>query len=360
MDIGEPGGSAARITTENGPSAKGAARSPTVKPLVPEWPAMRYVVLGAGGSIGNAVARTAAARGHSVRAVARHPEIIPDLPEGVERYRADVLDAAQTIAACRGADVIVHAVNVPYPSWVEVVPRIAANARSAAEASGAVLAFPGNVYPYGPPQTNPVLESHPFVATTVKGQLRAEIERDYTAAHAAGKIRLVLPRYPDFYGPNVLNALFAPIFDGAISGKGCRWPIDADLPHEFIFVNDAALAMIRLIETPAAHGIPVHVPGAGTLPAREFVRLAYAEGGHPVKLSVFGRGAWRVAGTFNAEVRGAYEMAYLFETPLVLGGSRYDSLVGESRPTTSYPDGIHRTVEWFRSSSRGSGSSNRH
>lgn len=321
---------------------------------------MRYVVLGAGGSIGNAVARAASARGHSVRAVARHPELIPDLPDSVERYGADVLDVGQTITACKGANVVVHAVNVPYARWVELVPRVAANARDAAAAAGAILAFPGNVYPYGPPQTNPVFESHPFAATTVKGQLRVEIERDLIAAHAAGKIRLVLPRYPDFYGPNVLNPLLAPIFDGAISGSGCRWPINADLPHEFILIDDAAAAMIQLIETPAAHGVPVHVPGPGTIPAREFIRLAYQEGGHPTQLSVFGRGAWRVAGTFNAEIRGAYEMAYLFETPLVLGGSRYDSLVGESRPATPYPEGIRRTIAWFRSSSRGSRTSNRH
>lgn len=321
---------------------------------------MRYVVLGAAGSIGNAVVRVAASRGHSVRAVARHPESIPDLPPGVERYQADALDRTETITACKGADVIVHAVNAPYQNWVAVVPQVAANARDAAEATRAILAFPGNVYPCGIPQTTPILESHPLAATTVKGRLRAEIERDYTTAHDAGRIRLVLPRYPDFYGPNVLNALIAPIFDGAISGKGCRWPIDADLPHQFIFVDDAATAMIRMVETPAAHGVPVHIPGPGPIPPREFVRLAYTEGGNPVKLSVFGRGAWRVAGTFNPEIRGALEMAYLFETPVVLGGSRYDSLLGEAPPATPYSDGIRRTVAWFRSPSRGARTSNRH
>lgn len=321
---------------------------------------MRYVVLGAGGSIGNAVARMAAAQGHTVRAVARDPAHLRDLPPGVEPHRADVQDLAATISACTGADVVVHAVNVPYQAWEDTVPRIAANVRGAAEAAGAILAFPGNVYPYGLPQRNPVREDHPLAATTVKGRIRAEIEREYLAAHAAGKLRLVLPRYPDFYGPNVLNALLAPIFDGAISGKGCRWPIDADLPHEFILIEDAANAMIRLVDTPAAHGIPIHVPGPGTIPPREFIRLAYAAGGNPVKLQVFGRGAWRLAGAFNPEVRGAYEMAYLFETPLVLGGSRYDSLVGEARPATPYPEGIRRTVEWFRSPSRGAGSSTRH
>ena len=179
------------------------------------------------------------------------------------------------------------------------------------------------------------------------------------SAHADGRVRLVLPRYPDFYGPNVLNRLFAPIFDGAISGKSCRWPIDANLAHEFIFINDAAEAMIRLVETPMAHGVPVHVPGPGTIPGREFIELAYRAAGNPAKFSVFGRGAWRFAGLFDAEVKGAYEMAYLFETPIVLGGSRYDSLVGEARPQTPYPEGIRRTIEWFRSPSRGSRTENR-
>ncbi len=321
---------------------------------------MKYVVLGAGGSIGYAVVRVAASRGHSVRAVARSLERLPSVPEGVERFQADVLDEGETLSACRNADVVVHAVNVPYPRWAEEVPRIAAHARGAAEAAGAILAFPGNVYVYGPPQTTPVLESHPITPTTIKGRIRATIESDYMAAHAKGSLRLVLPRYPDFYGPNVLNPLLAPIFDGAVSGGGCRWPLNADLLHEFVFIEDAAAAMVRLVDTPAAHGAPVHVPGPGSLTGREFARLAYAAGGQTLKLSVFGRGLWRLAGLFNAEVRSALEMAYLFETPLLLGGSRYESLVGEPRPATPYPEGIRRTVEWFRSPQRGSGSSRRH
>ena len=321
---------------------------------------MRYVVLGAGGSIGYAAVRVAHARGHTVRAVARNLAQLPSLPAGVERFQADALNPAETLSACKDADVVVHAVNVPYPRWAEFVPRIAANARRAAEATGAILAFPGNVYVYGPPQTTPVLESHPIAATTLKGRIRASIEADYMAAHAKGVLRLVLPRYPDFYGPNVLNALFAPIFDGAVSGRGCRWPIDADLPHEFIYIDDAAAALVRLVDTPASHGTPVHVPGPGTLTGREFARLAYAAGGRTLRLSVFGRGLWRLAGLFDAEVRSALEMAYLFETPIILGGSRYESLVGEPRPATPYTEGIRQTVEWFRSPQRGSGTTRRH
>jgi nucleoside-diphosphate-sugar epimerase len=270
----------------------------------------------------------------------------------VERVSADALDPNQVVAVCKDADVVVHGVNVPYQRWTAEVPRIAANIRMAAENAHAILAFPGNVYPYGHPQQNPVREDHPIAPCTVKGRIRAEIERDYLAAHAAGKLRLVLPRYPDFYGPFVLNGLYSPIFDGALSGNPCRWPIDASRPHEFIHIDDAAQAMIKLVETPSAHGLVVHVPGPGTITGRDFAGLAYAAGGHTPKVRVFGRGLWRFAGLFNAEVRGAYEMAYLFQESLVLDGTRYRELVGSGYPATPYPEGVRRTVDWYRTPDR--------
>ena len=313
---------------------------------------MRYVVLGASGGIGNAVARAAAQRGHLVRVVARNPAHLVGLPTNVERLTADALDLSQVVRVCSDADVVVHGVNVPYQHWSEQVPRIAANIRAAAESARAILAFPGNVYPYGHPQQNPVREDHPIAPCSVKGQIRAEIEREYLAAHAAGKLRLVLPRYPDFYGPFVLNGLYSPIFDGAWTGKACRWPLNADLAHEFIYIEDAAQALIQMVETPAAQGQVVHVPGPGSITGRHFIELAYQAGGHTPKIRVFGRTAWRFAGLFNAEVRGAYEMAYLFDESLILDGSKFRSIFGGAPPSTPYGEGIRRTVDWYRTPDR--------
>ncbi len=309
---------------------------------------MLLAVLGAAGSIGNAVARRARLSGHQVRAVVREPGRRLGLPAGTEVRAADLLDPQAVQTACDGADVIIHAANAPYPKWPQLVPRLAANALHAAEATGALLAFPGNVYVYGRPHTNPVREDHPTEPHTTKGRIRLEIERSYLEAHRTKRAQVVIPRYPDFYGPNVVNELFQPIFDGALDDRPCRWPVNADVLHEFILIDDAAAAMLKLIETPEAHGRAVHVPGPRPITAREFIRLAYDAEGHSLQLRVYSRGMIRLAGLFNREIHATVEMLYLFEDPLLLDGSLYRSLTGSPPPGTPYEEGVRRTLEWHR------------
>jgi len=230
------------------------------------------------------------------------------------------------------------------------VPRCAENALAAAEAAGATLAFPGNVYVYGHPRSRPVTEDHPQEPQTEKGRLRVRIEQLFLQAHRDRRVSLVLPRYPDFYGPGIMHEIFRPIFEGALAGKPCRWPLDADAPHEFILIDDAAEALLKLVNTPAAHGQAVHVPGPNPITPRAFVRLVYAAAGaHEPTIRVFGRGTFRLFGLFNRLARSAYEMAYLFDDPVLLDGSLYRSVTGGPHPATPYEEGIRRAMDWFRS-----------
>ncbi len=312
--------------------------------------AVLVAVLGARGSIGSAVVRRARLAGHQVRAVVRPSSGTERFPAGTEVVHADLYAKESVIEAARGVDVVVHAANVPYPDWPRLVPRLAENALAAAEAAGATVAFPGNVYVYGRPQTRPVTEDHPQAPQTQKGRLRVAVERTFLQAHRDGRIRLVLPRYPDFYGPGVMHELYRPIFEGALAGGRCRWPLDADAPHEFILIDDAAEAMLTLIRTPAAHGRAVHVPGPRPITPREFIRLVYAAAGsHEPRVRVFGRGSFRLVGLFNPLARSAYEMGYLFDDPVLLDGSLYRQLTGGPYPATPYEEGVRRTVDWFRS-----------
>src|SRR5437870_10536978 len=116
-----------------------------------------------------------------------------------------------------------------------------------------------------------------------------------------------------------MNELFRPIFEGALAGEPCRWPLDADAPHEFILIDDAAEAMLKLINTPAAHGRPVHVPGPNPTTARKFIRLVYAAAGsREPTIRVIGRGAFWFAGrseehTSELQSRGQPVRRHLLE-----------------------------------------------
>src|SRR2546426_2315174 len=138
---------------------------------------MRVVVLGARGLIGGAVVRRARLAGHQVRAVVRPGHGAPGFPAGIEVVPADLRVRESVVEAVRGIDIVVHAATVPYPEWPQVVPLLAENALAAAEAMGATLVFPGNVYVYGHPRSRFVTEDHPQEPDTVKGRVRLGVER---------------------------------------------------------------------------------------------------------------------------------------------------------------------------------------
>src|SRR5215216_5718909 len=101
-----------------------------------------HVVFGASGGAGGAIVRELAARGKRVRAVSRSEG--GDLPTGVEAVRADAVNKAEARAACAGATVVYHAVNVPYPAWVEALPPVMDALIGAAGAAGATLVYVDN------------------------------------------------------------------------------------------------------------------------------------------------------------------------------------------------------------------------
>jgi len=275
---------------------------------------MRVAVLGARGLIGGAVVRRAILAGHHVRAIVRPGGGVAGFPAGTEVIAADLRSRESVVDAVRRMEVVVHAASVPYPEWPRVVPLLADNAFAAAAATGATLVFPGNVYVYGRPRSRFVTEDHPQEPHTVKGRVRLAVERRLLQAHQDGRVDLVLPRYPDVYGPGGMHDDVRPVFEGALTGRPCRWPLDADALHEFILNDDAAEAMLKLLGTPAAHGRAVHVPGPGPIVSRDFIRLVYrAAGSGEPTVRVFGRGMYRLVGLFSPMARAAYEMAYLME-----------------------------------------------
>ena len=107
----------------------------------------KVVVLGAGGRFGRAAVLAFAEAGWDVRAATRSGR--NDFDAGVDAVAVDGTDAASVRRAAEGCDVIVNALNPPYPEWAEVVPRFTAAVLAAAKATGATVLIPGNVYNFG-------------------------------------------------------------------------------------------------------------------------------------------------------------------------------------------------------------------
>jgi len=306
-----------------------------------------HVVFGATGAIGSAIVRQLVAQGEFVRAIARDPEaaqeMLPSTP-GIVGGNADSPDIA--LKACRGATIVYDCVNVRYSKWSELLPRVTSNIVAGAREAGARLVFPDNVYGYGPLQGTPATEEHPRAATSKKGRIRIEMERMVLEAHNRGEVPVVIPRFPDFYGPFVTNPLIRPMFEAALAGKTATWPMSLDVPHDMAYIDDAAAAAVRLATDDGSYGQVWHVPGSGPITGRQFLETAFKAAANKPKMRAVGQGMYHFFGFFIPDAGEMGELLYQFAQPLVLDGSKFARRFPDFH-YTPHDEAIRKTVDWY-------------
>nr|WTB35503.1 NAD-dependent epimerase/dehydratase family protein [Streptomyces sp. NBC_00830] len=242
------------------------------------------VVLGAGPA-GTTLARELVDRGHPVRLVDRAGG--GAAIEVVERFAADVATADGARAAVEGAAVVYHCVNVGYHLQVDVMPRIQEAVLAAAEAVGARLVVLDTLYPYGETHGAVMTEDSAWNATTRKGRMRAELDARYLAAHAEGRLRVVLGRSADFVGPGVLNStLGGAVFPAALTGGAVPALGDIDLPHSYTYIADVAAGLATLGAHPDSDGRVWHLPTAPALTTRQIFTMIEERTGRPLDITV--------------------------------------------------------------------------
>jgi len=299
------------------------------------------VVLGAGGGLGRNAVEAALAAGHAVRALVRDPAKAA-LPPAVEVVRGDARSVDDLQAALRGVDVAFFCVNPAWSRWVEEFPPLLEAAIEGCLATGARLVFPANVWIFGPGRRGEAVgEGRPASPTSVRGGLRARMEERI----ARSGVRHRLVRLPEFYGPHVVT-LTARLFRAALTGSRALWPGPLDAELEFVFMPDGARALVEAGAAPGGDAETFHVPGIRTTP-RAFIEAIFAAAGaRPRATSVPGI-VMRLAGLFDAGVRGAADVAHLWTDPILLDGSKFAARFGRV-PQTAYAEGIARTLEWHK------------
>ncbi|MFU8839371.1 MAG: NAD-dependent epimerase/dehydratase family protein [Nitriliruptoraceae bacterium] len=307
---------------------------------------MRITVLGATGGAGQAITTELAARGHDVVAASRSAAD-RDWADGVTARATDLTDAVATAAACRDAEVVVMAAQVPYARWATELPGLVDRAADAAAAVGARFVMVDNLYAYGSPAT-PISEATPESAETRKGRLRAEIGQRLLARHAAGELRVTLGRFADYYGPvdgnSLLNQL---LLAPAVHGKTPRTFIADDQPHTFHALRDVGRAFATLVEDERADGRIWILPAATAITQAEAVGLAAAALGRPLRHQrVTPRMLW-LLGLVNRQLREAREVVPQFDRPYRIDASAFEATFGPFE-TTPHDVAISETLAWLQ------------
>ncbi|MGD9537671.1 MAG: SDR family NAD(P)-dependent oxidoreductase [Alphaproteobacteria bacterium] len=314
------------------------------------------LVLGASGGFGGALAREMAARGWRVRLYGRSAARLRQRfgEVGIETVNGDVQDASMLAKAAEGCGVIVHGVNYPYHQWVPYLQTATLNVIAAARASGATLLFPGNVYSLGPGAGVPIAETEPPRPNTRKGKFRLRLEGLLEdAAKPAGEappIRVLTVRAGDYFGPTARNGIVDRLYGNAARGKPITSFGRLDIVHERVFLPDLARASLDLLSLGGilAPYEVVNVTAEPHLSERAFMEAVARASGHPgleVKLMPW----WlvRLIGLVNPVIREFAELAYLYDTTVLLDGAKLKRLLPGFR-FTPLDDALRQTIESYR------------
>lgn len=290
------------------------------------------LVIGATGGVGGAVARRLLAAGWRVRGLNRDPAAARAASGlDLDWVKGDAMVAADVVAAAAGAQVIVHGANPPaYRNWTGLQMPMLASVIAAARASGARIVFPGTVYNYGPDAFPLIGEAAPQRPLTRKGRIRVQMEDALAAAARDERVRVLIVRAGDFFGPQPGNNWLS---QGLVQpGRPLRtltYPGPLAVAHAWGYLPDVAETMVRLIEREAelAAFEVFHMRGH-TLTGAELAAALGRLAGRPLKVRQLPWAAVRLAAPFNETLREMLEMRYLWRGPVLLDNSRLVARLG--------------------------------
>lgn len=302
------------------------------------------MILGAAGRIGDAAARAFVAAGWRVKGVARG-ERGAQLAPGVEWVKADAADRASLVAACKGADVVLNALNPQYTEWEEKVLPMAENVIAAVEAAGATQLLPGNVYNFGHSVGLGMREDAIEAASTPKARIRIAMEELFRRHAEERGVQTIVLRAGDFFGGVKPETWLDLMILSKLRRGILTWPGPMDVPHAFAYLPDLARAFVALAER--RKDLPAfdrfHFEGH-TMTGDDFLLAAEAATGR----KLIRRGVpWtllRAGGLFMPMLREVVVMSYLWRMPHSLDGSKLAGALGHlpaTAPTEALRQAIH-------------------
>ncbi len=301
---------------------------------------MNVTVLGATGGLGRNVVDAALSRGHAVKALVRDPKRAK-LPAEVSVVNGDATDLERVKEAC-AAEVVFFCVNPPFSEWASAFPPLLDAAIAGCRATGARLIFPGNVWIYGEVEPGVLIgESRAPSPSSVRGTLRAQMEKTLFTSG----VDVLLVRLPEFYGPSVVT-LTARVFRAVLENQRLLWPGPLDRELEFVFMPDAAKALVAVAELGSAAPQRMHLPGSRST-ARGFVEQVSLAAKKSHRVVSVPSWVLALAGVFDASAKGAYDIHHLQTHPVLLDGALAEKTLG-AVPRTPLAEAIASTLAWHQ------------
>ena len=236
-------------------------------------------------------------------------------------------------AAAQDADVIVNGLNPPqYRNWDTEVPQITQQVINAAQASGATVIVPGNVYNFAN-QAGVFDEHTPHDATTRKGRIRIDMERRYR--EAAG-VQTIILRAGSFIDPQGDQDVMGLIHMRNAEKRKLTQIGGIDTRHAYCYLPDWAGAAVAIAEKREQLQQFEDIPFPGhAFTVRELQTALQESTGNQFNVDNFPWTMLRILSPFWNLASEMLEMRGLWETSHSLCGKKFQQLLPNFQATNT-------------------------
>lgn len=305
-------------------------------------------IYGANGFMGRNLLRRFAALGWPVRAVSRRfdAETRDSFPAAVEFVEADLADPLAMATSLEGLETVIQLVSTSSPAaqnrhagfdiQENVVPQVAFMQAAVDEGIRRYVFASSGGTVYGPASPTPTPEHAATNPICSHGLTKLTIEH-YLRMHAlVDGLETVVLRIANAFGPGQAvrkgQGLIPAVLNRVAQGLPVQVVGEGTAVRDYVFIDDVVGAFEAAVERPGAAG-GVYNVGSGR-----------------------GRTVLEVVEALEREIGAPIERTHIPARRTDTGVSVLDvTAAGRDlgwRPGTSFDDGLHRTVAWWRSTTR--------
>ncbi|MBE0649712.1 MAG: NAD-dependent epimerase/dehydratase family protein [Bacteroidales bacterium] len=301
-------------------------------------------ILGSGGAIGVELARSLKKYTDEIRLVSRNPQKVNTTDEVMS---ADLLNFEEVRKAVQGSSVVYVTVGFKYSAkvWKESWPKFISYVLKACEEFQCKLVFFDNIYMYDPNYLEEMTEETPVKPSSKKGKIREEIAKMIMDEAAAGKLKALIARSADFYGPGIkkTSVLTETVFGPLNTGKSAMWMGSVNFEHSYTYTPDAGKATAMLGNTEDAFGQIWHLPtAADPFTGKEWIETIASELGVNAKYQVMPKFMLRIIGLFVPIMKEMVEMFYQYDRNYIFKSDKFEKRF-DFKPTP-YIKGIREII----------------
>lgn len=302
-------------------------------------------ILGSGGAIGVELAKALNQYTNHIRLVSRNPKKVNSTDE---LYPADLLNPAALKEAIKGSEIVYSTIGFEYNTgiWQKKWPVFMRNLLDACLENNCKMVFFDNIYMYDQNYMNDIHEETPVNPPSKKGKVRAEIAGMILKEIEAGRLKAMIVRSADFYGPGIqkTSMLTQTVLDPLSKGKKANWMSSVDFKHSFTYTPDAGKATALLGNTNEAYNQVWHLPTASNpLTGKEWIEAIANEMGVKPKYQVATKFIVRMLGLFIPIMREMPEMMYQYDRDYIFKSDKFEKRF-DIKPT-SYQEGIKAIIQ---------------